>query len=260
MPVTVRGLIRQRNDVAQYDDLADQWWRPDGVFAMLHWLARARAALIPPARRTGAVLVDIGCGAGLLAPHLAGKGYRHIGVDLVTSALRQAAQRDVAAVRADAAALPLPDACADVVSAGEVLEHVYDLPAVVREACRVLRPGGIFVADTINATALARFLVVSVGERVPGGAPAGIHDPALFVPPARLVAECARHGVTVRVRGARPALPGMLRWLLTRRGQVRIVPTFSAAVLYQARGVRRHDRNRDGCGQQPARATHWEVS
>lgn len=56
------------NDPRQYDDLAGEWWRPDGAFAMLHWLARARAALVPPAARPDAVLVDLGCGAGLMAP------------------------------------------------------------------------------------------------------------------------------------------------------------------------------------------------
>jgi 2-polyprenyl-6-hydroxyphenyl methylase / 3-demethylubiquinone-9 3-methyltransferase len=239
--MVMAALVRPRNDVRQYDDLVGEWWRPGGVFAMLHWLAKARAALIPPAGRAGAVLVDVGCGAGLLAPHVAAKGYRHVGVDLVESALGQAAEHGVTPVRADATALPLRSGCADVVSAGEVLEHVPDLPAVVREVCRVLRPGGLFVADTINATALARFLVVTVAERVPGGAPPGIHDPALFVSPSRLAALCAEHGVRLRMRGVRPALWRMSRWLVTRRGEVPIVPTWSRAVLYQAWGIRRPD-------------------
>lgn len=238
-------LVRPRNDVRQYDDLAGEWWRPGGVFAMLHWIAKARAALIPPASRDRAVLVDVGCGAGLLAPHVADKGYRHVGVDLVSSALEQAAAHGVAAVRGDATALPLPDGCADVVSAGEVLEHVTDRAAVVAEACRVLRPGGLLVADTINATVRARLIAVTVAERIPGGAPPGIHDPALFVPPAALAAECARHGVRLQLRGIRPAVGAMLRWLVTRRGEVPIVTTRSTAVLYQAWGVRqRHDLGR----------------
>lgn len=54
---------RARNDVCQYDDLADQWWRPDGAFAALHWLARARGALIPQPSTPNAVLLDVGCGA-----------------------------------------------------------------------------------------------------------------------------------------------------------------------------------------------------
>jgi 2-polyprenyl-6-hydroxyphenyl methylase/3-demethylubiquinone-9 3-methyltransferase len=237
VPITERRF-RPRNDIGQYDDLADEWWRPDGVFCMLHWLAEARASLIPPATRAGAVLVDLGCGAGLLAPHVAGKGYRHIGVDLTASALAQAAAHGVIAVRGDVTRVPLRDGCADVVSAGEILEHVVDAPAAIAEACRLLRPDGLLVVDTINATALARLIAVRIGERFAGGAPKGIHDPNLFVPPAVLVSECARAGVVMHVRGIRPALSQMLRWLVTRRGAVRIVPTRSAAVLYQAWGNR----------------------
>ncbi len=229
---------RPRNDLGQYDDLAGEWWEADGTFAMLHWIAAARAKLVPPARRDGAVLVDLGCGGGLLAPHVAGKGYRHLGVDLVASALTQAAAHGIRPVRADVGALPLPDGCADVVSAGELLEHVYDLDTVVAEACRLLRPGGLLVLDTIAATRLARFVAITLAERVPGGAPAGIHDPALFVEPDRLIDACAKYGVRLEVRGFRPSVTGLLRWIVTRRGPVPMLPTFSTAVLYQGRGVK----------------------
>lgn len=232
-----------RNDPRQYDELAGEWWRPDGAFEMLHWLADARARLVPPADRPGAVLVDVGCGAGLLAPHVGLKGYRHVGVDLVRSALTQAAEHGVTPVLGDGEALPLASGTADVVAAGELFEHVPDLPAAVAEVCRVLRPGGLLVLDTLNATPLSRLLAVSVGERMPG-VPRGIHDPALFVDPRVLTAECARHGVRLEVRGVRPTVPGLLRWLVERgrgwrvaRG-ARIVPTWSTAVLYQGRGTK----------------------
>ena len=230
---------RARNDPAQYDDLAADWWRPDGVFAMLHWIAEARAALVPPATRDSAVLVDLGCGAGLMAPHLHGKGYRHVGVDVTRSALGQAAQHGVLAVRGDVAAVPLADGCADVVAAGEILEHVPDLAATVGEACRLLRPGGLLVIDTLAATALARLVAVTLAERLPGGPPPGIHDPALFVDRTALVRECAEHGVDLRLRGIRPSVRDLLRWLRTRRGVVRMVPAPTTAVLFQAVGRRR---------------------
>ncbi|WP_327033677.1 class I SAM-dependent methyltransferase [Micromonospora ureilytica] len=242
--------VLPRNDPRQYDDLAGEWWRPDGAFAMLHWLAEARAALVPPATRPDALLVDLGCGAGLLAPHLAGKGYRHVGVDLTRSALVQAAEHGVRVVQGDATAVPLPDGCADVVSAGELLEHVPAWPRAVAEACRLLRPGGVLVLDTLNDTALARLVAVRIAERLPT-VPRGIHDPLLFVDARALVAECARHGVDLRLRGIRPQVGGMIAWLLRRArasrtaGAVpagrapRIVPTGSTAVLYQGRGVRK---------------------
>ena len=202
-PVSTPPRVLPPNDPRQYDDLADEWWRPDGAFAMLHWLARARAAMVPPASRADAVLVDLGCGAGLLAPHLAGKGYRHVGVDLTRSALEQAAAHGVIVVNGDATAVPLADGCADVVSAGELLEHVPDWRRVVAEACRLLRPGGLLVLDTLNDTLLARLIAVEIGERLPT-VPRGIHDPRLFVDERELVAECACGcGVSARSCGAR---------------------------------------------------------
>jgi 2-polyprenyl-6-hydroxyphenyl methylase/3-demethylubiquinone-9 3-methyltransferase len=230
---------RARNDPGQYDDLAGEWWRPGSPLSMLYWLARARARLIPPATREGAVLVDLGCGGGLLAPHVAGKGYRHVGVDLIVSGLEQSAAHGIAPVLADARRLPFADGSVDVVSAGELLEHVPDVPRVVAEACRILRPGGWLVLDTIADTALSRLVAVRLAEAV---LPAvrGIHDPALFVDPRRLRAECARHGVPLAVRGVRPTLPALARWLVTRRNAVPIVPTFSTAILYQGRGRKEH--------------------
>jgi 2-polyprenyl-6-hydroxyphenyl methylase/3-demethylubiquinone-9 3-methyltransferase len=230
--------VLARNDPRQYDELAGEWWRPDGIFAVLHWLAEARARLVPPAGRTGAVLVDVGCGAGLLAPHLAGKGYRHVGVDVTRSALEQARTHGVEPLTGDAAALPLADATADVVVAGEILEHVVDLPATVAEICRVLRPGGRLVVDTLNATAVSRLVVVHLGERLPR-VPRGIHDPSLFVDPGVLTRLCARHGVRLEVRGARPTVTALLSYLRGGKSPRRtVVPTRFTGVLYQGRGTK----------------------
>ncbi|HET6532412.1 MAG TPA: methyltransferase domain-containing protein [Actinoplanes sp.] len=232
--------MRPRNDPGQYDDLAEQWWRPGGVFELLHWLAAARGALVPPAQHDGAVLVDAGCGGGLLAPHVRQRGYRHVGIDVRRSGLEQAAERGVTPVTGDVTALPLADGCADVVVAGEVLEHVTDLPGAVAELSRVLRPGGLLVLDTVNDSTLGRFITVTAGERL-GIAPIGLHDPSLFVDPGELTAEFARHGIKLAVRGIRPTMTGLLRWLVlparaNGRPVGRMVPTFTTAVLYQGRG------------------------
>jgi 2-polyprenyl-6-hydroxyphenyl methylase / 3-demethylubiquinone-9 3-methyltransferase len=231
-----------RNDPRQYDDLAGEWWDPRGTFAMLHWIASARASLVPPAPRQGAVLVDLGCGGGLLAPHVAPLGYSHVGVDLTRSALGLARSHGVAAIQGDVGAVPLANDLADVVCAGEILEHVSDPSRVVSEACRILRPGGTLVIDTIAATWLAGFLVVTVAERVPGAAPPGLHDPALFVDRERLVAECARGGVDLQLRGLRPSFSGMLAFKAGLRSAARMIPTWSTAVLFQGWGAKQARR------------------
>lgn len=234
-----RPQLRPRNDPAQYDDLAGEWWRPRGAFAMLHWIAAARSALVPPAERRGAVLLDVACGGGLLAPHVDHLGYAHVGVDLSPAATRIAREHGLAAVvRGDVNRLPFADGSADVVVAGEILEHVPDLDRAVAECCRVLRPGGTLVLDTVAATWLARLLVVTVAERVPGAAPRHIHDPALFVDRRALVRECTRHGVRLRMNGLRPSIVALVAWLVRRRREVAMVPTRSTAVLFQGVGVK----------------------
>jgi len=243
MTVAAAPVALPRNDPRQYDALVGQWWNPAGTFAMLHWLAASRAELIPLAARADALLVDIACGGGLMAPHAARAGYRHVGVDIGRVALALAATHGVHAVQGDARALPLPDSCADVVVAGEVLEHVPDVDTVVAEACRVLRPGGTVVVDTIAATLFGRLSAIVVGERLPGGPPRRLHDPALFVDRDELIAAFARRGVELHLTGLRPPVLGYARWLVARaRGRpgpaLSMAPTRLTAGLFQASGVR----------------------
>jgi 2-polyprenyl-6-hydroxyphenyl methylase/3-demethylubiquinone-9 3-methyltransferase len=223
---------RARNDLRQYDDLAGEWWDPRGEFAALHWLAQARGALVPPG---GGELLDVGCGGGALAPHLP-PGYRHVGADLSETALEIARTKGVEPVKADVADLPFADHAFDVVVAGEILEHVPDLPAVVAEITRVLKPGGLLVIDTIADTFFARLTLVHIGERIPGGPPLHCHDPKLFVDPRELQRLTAQHGVELQLRGLRPHAREFLAFLAGRRDHVRMVPTRPLNAVFQGWG------------------------
>jgi SAM-dependent methyltransferase len=92
----------------------------------------------------GKLTVDIGCGEGRVARDLIARGHCVAAFD--GSPALVAAARDftpsVAAEVADAAALPLPDACADLVIAFMSLHDVEDLDGAVSEIARVLEPGG----------------------------------------------------------------------------------------------------------------------
>jgi 2-polyprenyl-6-hydroxyphenyl methylase / 3-demethylubiquinone-9 3-methyltransferase len=230
---------RPRNDLSQYDDLVDEWWRPDGELAALHWFAASRAEHVPPATDPGAVLVDLACGGGLMAPHVARLGYRHVGVDLGLSALQLAQAHGVTVVRGSVLAVPLADGCADVVLAGEILEHVADHEGVLAECARLLRPGGTLVLDALASGRLSVLINVHLLERLPGGPPRGLHDPALFVDRKKLLAAADRLGLDLRLVGLRPSMREAIAWKFGRRTMVRMKPIRSTAVVFAGYGRKR---------------------
>ena len=95
---------------------------------------------------SGRLTLDVGCGEGRLARDLKERGHDVRAFDaapaLVEAARRSDRSLDV--TRADAAALPLEDGASDLVVSFMVLMNVDDLAGAVREAARVLEPGGRF--------------------------------------------------------------------------------------------------------------------
>lgn len=101
----------------------------------------------------GKNVLDLGCGSGYGAAFLADVANSVVGVDVDGEAVEFASKRygrpNLQYRRVEAGrSLPFPDAEFDVVLSFQVIEHVEDDEAYVREAYRVLKNGGVFVVVT----------------------------------------------------------------------------------------------------------------
>jgi len=103
---------------------------------------------IPYREVAGKDVLEIGCGAGLVASHLARNGARLVAVDITANAIgitrerfRQRGLRG-AIMQMEGERLALRDSSFDFVVSWGVIHHSGDMAAIIREIHRVLRPGG----------------------------------------------------------------------------------------------------------------------
>lgn len=201
MAATVSSI--DSDEVARFSALAAKWWDPRGEFAPLHRFNPVRLAFIrdqalarfgrderarPPFE--GLRLLDIGCGGGLLSEPMARLGFQVTGVD--------AAERNIGTARAHAAGQGLginyrattAEALLaegagpfDMILNMEVIEHVANPGAYLRDCARLLAPGGLMIVATLNRTAKAYALAILGAEYVLRWLPAGTHDWNKFIKP-----------------------------------------------------------------------------
>ncbi len=192
-----------RNDLTIYDKVAERWWSDD-----VRWV-RTLKNLVPGRLKwfdrqidwTGKAVLDLGCAGGFMAEAMAARGAAVTGIDPAAEAI-EAARHHAASEKLDirydvgvGEALPYADASFDAVVCVDVLEHVADLGKVLSEVVRVLRPGGLFLFDTINRNPIANFATITIAEDLLRLLPRGTHDPAMFIKPAELRSAMQKAGL-----------------------------------------------------------------
>ena len=201
-------------DNAIYDRHADWWWRDDALPIVLR--LGYNPARLGYMRRVieqvhgidprGKAVLDVGCGGGLLAEEFARLGCRVTGVDPSSGSTEMACQHAREAGlhidyrTAPGEQLPFTDASFDLVYCCDVLEHVDDLDRVLAESARVLRPGGLYLFDTINRTFRSWLLAIKLFQDWDATRfmEPNLHDWRMFITPGELKRALHRHGLRHR--------------------------------------------------------------
>ena len=179
--------------VKDFSDKSSSWWDPESDFSALHQLNPLRMAFIEEqVTLEGMKVLDVGCGGGILAESLCRSGARVTAIDLSQESIAEA-QRHSASMSLD-----IDYRCAQpidllqeqqrfaVVVCSEVIEHVQDQQAHVREVVDLCEKGGLIILSTINKTLAALLGAKLAGEYILRLLPEGTHDPRLFLKPSTL--------------------------------------------------------------------------
>lgn len=142
------SLDRQNQYRAQFARLTPGW-RPASL---------VYEALVREAALHGTRVLDLGCGRGGVLEQLGAAARSPVGLDPDLDSLREHRLPTLPRAEAFADAIPLRDACCDVVVCSWVVEHLDDPARVFAEIRRVLAPGGQAIFLTPNRASLVVML------------------------------------------------------------------------------------------------------
>jgi 2-polyprenyl-6-hydroxyphenyl methylase/3-demethylubiquinone-9 3-methyltransferase len=187
-------------EIAKFEEQAAHWWDPNSDFKPLHDINPLRLDYIEArAPLAGQIVLDVGCGGGLLAEGLAKRGASVVGIDMAEASLAVARlhllesglEVDYRRTTAEDLAAERPGEF-DVVTCMELLEHVPDPLSVVASCGRLVRPGGRVFFSTINRKPKAYLFAVIGAEYVLRLLPKGTHSYGRFIRPSELAAWMRR--------------------------------------------------------------------
>jgi len=181
-------------EVAKFEAMAEEWWDPAGKFKPLHRINPLRLDYIGrQIDMKQAIILDVGCGGGLLAEGMAARGANVTGIDRSPKALNVARlhseQSGVAVEYIENDAEIWAETHAehyDVVTCLEVLEHVPDVPRTVAACASMIKPGGYFFFATLNRNPVSYVKAILGAEYLLGWLPKGTHEYAKFIKPSEM--------------------------------------------------------------------------
>jgi len=190
-------------ELQKFSELAHRWWDPASEFKPLHEINPLRLDWIDrTASLAGKVVLDVGCGGGILSEGMASRGAKVTGIDLSEKALGVARlhlyesglEVDYTLISAEACAAERP-AQFDVVTCMEMLEHVPDPASTIAACARLVKPGGHVFFSTLNRNLKSYALAIIGAEYLLKLLPKGTHDYAKFIKPSELSRHCRNAGL-----------------------------------------------------------------
>jgi 2-polyprenyl-6-hydroxyphenyl methylase/3-demethylubiquinone-9 3-methyltransferase len=188
-----------QHELDKFNEMAEQWWDPNGPCKPLHLLNPVRLNYIKKQLDLAQKQVlDVGCGGGLLSEAMAREGAQVTGLELaeqVRAAAKTHAEQSGVSINYLGETVEQHTGQYDLITCLEMLEHVPEPQSVIAACSRLLKPGGIAVFSTLNRHPMAFVQAIVGAEYVLKMLPKGTHSYKEFIKPSELDAMLSEQGL-----------------------------------------------------------------
>jgi 2-polyprenyl-6-hydroxyphenyl methylase / 3-demethylubiquinone-9 3-methyltransferase len=196
------------SELARFNRLAEEWWKPKGAFKVVHAFNATR---------------DVGCGAGIVSEPMSMLGAKVTAIDASERNIlvaKQHAKKSGAEI--DYQNLLPEDVVRrgetfDIVMSLEVIEHVANPKMFLEILAKLVRPGGVLVIGTINRTAISFIKAIIGAEYIMGWLPRGTHSWRKFVRPDELDRVLLPAGFALKSSCGVDFNPLLQTWQITKK-------------------------------------------
>lgn len=217
-----------------YKSQGDIWWKPDHILHLLKtsinpWRVNYAITVLKKLNidPKGKTALEVGSGGGILTEEICKMGFITTGIDPAEESLQTAHNHakagglNIIYEKGSGEQLPYPDQSFDCIFCCDVLEHVRDLPKVIAEISRVLKPNGVFIYDTLNRTFISKLVAIKIWQEWKRWAfmPPNLHVWKMFIKPNEIKELLAKNGFEWQEHvGSKPniSIPKMLSYLRKR--------------------------------------------
>ena len=235
-----------KEEIQKFENIADDWWNPEGKFKPIHKFNPVRISFIVEALKShfnlkhqssmplkNLKILDLGCGGGLLSEPMARLGAQVTGLDASKSNVRIAqlhALKNKLKINYIHGSIEKTNFKTpfDVILNMEIIEHVNNIDLFIKSCRKNIKNSGVMFIATLNRTLKSYFFAIIGAEYVLRWLPIGTHDWNKFITPDEL------NGITNKNKFKNIKTSGVVfspltsKWSLNSDQNVNYISVFSS--------------------------------